>query len=214
LGFFLFLWLYGGFSASTFYPLHSPHAGCLPYNLFMTCAWCGSVFAARADARFCSGACRVAAHRAEPPGELRELHRWIRHEAKVPKRLNGLNASTTDERSWVSYDSARASSVGDGVGFVFAGDGIAGIDLDHCVKDGRLSSWASRIVKACRGTYVEISPSGSGLHIYGFGVVGAGRKSAGVEVYDRGRYFTCTMRRWKRAPLTLTNIQSVIDCLV
>jgi primase-polymerase (primpol)-like protein len=142
------------------------------------------------------------------------LHRWIRHDAKVPRRVYGGNASTTDPKSWASYESARASSVGDGIGFVFAADGIAGIDLDHCLTNGRLVGWAAPIVKQARGTYIEISPSGTGLHIFGFGVVGAGRKIGHVEVYDRARYFTVTGHRFKRAPLALANIQPLIDSLI
>lgn len=179
----------------------------------MKCSWCTADFTARAGARYCSTACRVGAHRAQPPAQLMNLHRWIRHDAKVPKRVYGGNASSTDPNSWASFASARSSSVGDGLGFVFAADGIAGIDLDHCITNGVLQPWAAKIVKACRGTYVEVSPSGTGLHIFGLGVVGKGHKSGQVEVYDRGRYFTVTMRRWKRAPLVLTDIQPVLDSL-
>lgn len=126
----------------------------------------------------------------------------------------GVNASTTDARTWSTFDQVARSSIGDGVGFVFNADGIAGIDLDHCLTNGRLAGWAAPIVKAAKGTYMEISPSGTGLHIFGFGVVGTGRRIDNVELYDRGRYFTVTMRRYRRAPLQLTNLQHVIDSLI
>lgn len=180
----------------------------------MRCAWCSSQFAGRADARYCSGRCRVAAHRAQPPSELVALRRWIRHEAKVPKRVYGGNASSTNPATWASYDSARGSSVGDGLGFVFAGDGIAGIDLDGCLSDSGLEPWAAEIVNACLGTYIEVSPSGRGLHIFGLGTVGAGRRLGPIEVYDRARYFTVTMRRYRRAPLVLRDVQPCINLLL
>jgi primase-polymerase (primpol)-like protein len=125
----------------------------------------------------------------------------------------GGTASSTDARTWSTFDEVSRSHIGDGVGFVFNGEGIAGIDLDHCLTNGRLASWAAPIVKASKGTYMEISPSGTGLHIFGRGVVGAGRRLNGIEVYDRGRYFTVTMRRFRRAPLHLRDIQHVIDSL-
>lgn len=180
----------------------------------MRCAWCSSEFAGRADARYCSGACRVAAHRAAPPADLIALPRWIRHTAKVPTRVAGGNASTTKPGTWSSYAEACASSVGDGLGFVFAGDGIVGIDLDDCLSESGLEPWAAEIVAACHGTYIEVSPSGRGLHVFGRGVVGPGRRLGPVEVYDRGRYFTVTMRRYRRAPLVLRDLQTVIDGLV
>ena len=177
----------------------------------MRCARCATDFLGRADAKFCCGACRVASHRASPPTELMAIRRWIRHTDKVPTRVGGGNASTTQPATWATYDQARQSSVGDGLGFVFAGDGIVGIDLDYCLTSTGLEPWAAEIVSACHGTYVEISPSGRGLHIYGLGVVGCGRRMGLVEVYDRGRYFTVTMRRYRRAPLTLRDIQEVVD---
>jgi hypothetical protein len=33
------------------------------------CQWCGQPFAGRADARYCSARCRVAAHRASKSGK-------------------------------------------------------------------------------------------------------------------------------------------------
>ena len=180
----------------------------------MKCSWCAQTFTGRADAKYCSTACRVGAHRATPPPELTELHQWVRHHNKVPVQPTGVNASSTDARTWSTFDQVSHSRVGDGVGFVFNGQGVAGIDLDHCLTNGRLAGWAAPIVKAAKGTYVEISPSGTGLHIFGFGVVGTGRRLDSVEVYDRGRYFTVTMRRFRRAPLQLLNIQPVIDLLV
>jgi primase-polymerase (primpol)-like protein len=159
----------------------------------MTCEVCGAPFTARADARFCSGRCRVAAHRREIlPAELTSRARWVRHRAKVPLTIEGRCASSTDPATWASYRDAKASEIGDGLGFVFNGDGIAGIDLDHCLAGGVLEPWAQQILDRCPATYVEISPSGTGLHIFGRAIVGAGRRRNGVEVYDRGRYFTVT----------------------
>lgn len=179
----------------------------------MRCAWCLSDFAGRADARYCSGRCRVAAHRAEVPAELKRRERWLRHDSKRPITVTGAPASSTNCRTWTTYDRADSSSVGDGLGFAL-GDGVACIDLDHCLTDGVLADWAEPIVAACRGTYMEVSPSGEGLHIFGLAEVGQGHRRNGVEVYDRGRYMTVTKRRFRRAPLVLRDLQAVIDGLI
>lgn len=39
------------------------------------------------------------------------------------------------------------------------------IDLDHCIKDGKLTTQAAYIVSHFKNTYIERSPSGTGLRI-------------------------------------------------
>jgi primase-polymerase (primpol)-like protein len=143
---------------------------------------------------------------------LRRLDRWLRHEAKRPITVTGSPASSTNQRTWTTYERANAASVGDGLGFAL-GDGVACIDLDHCLIDGVLADWAVPIVDACRGTYIEVSPSGEGLHIFGFAEVGKGRRKPGVEVYDRDRYMTVTKRRYRRCSMMLRDISEVTASL-
>lgn len=141
---------------------------------------------------------------------------WVTHLQKVPRIPFGAFASSADPATWRDYRTAcKAAALGnvDGIGFVFDGSGIVGIDLDDCLHDGLLEDWAAEIVVACAGTYIELSPSGRGLHIFGRGMVGNGYRRPGVEVYDRGRYFTVTGLRWDNAPARLADIQSVADAL-
>src|SRR5262249_53715707 len=90
-----------------------------------------------------------------------------------------------------------------GVGFMFA-DGFAGIDLDGCrnPETGDITAWADDIIQSL-DAYVEVSPSGTGLHIFVLGKVpGADKKfnlnpaighgKAAIEIYDSARYFTVT----------------------
>jgi primase-polymerase (primpol)-like protein len=177
----------------------------------MTCAWCAAPFAGRADARFCSARCRVAANRMALPDQMTSMRRWIRHRAKVPVTVTGGAASSTNAHTWSDFATAQASSVGDGLGFVLAGDGVACIDLDHCIEDGTLSDFAYEVVRACRGTYMEISPSGTGLHIFGLGDLQRGVRSPGFEAYSSGRYMTVTGRRFRRAPLVLHDISHALS---
>jgi primase-polymerase (primpol)-like protein len=139
--------------------------------------------------------------------ELRSYNHWVAWKVqpkedgdrfdKVPydPRI-GSKASTTDSRTWVSFDEAVAAyerDGWDGIGFVFSsGDPFTGIDLDG-VRDpdtGELIDWAQEVIRAFGG-YTEVSPSGRGVHIYVKGDVPS-KKGSGIEVYSMKRFFTIT----------------------
>jgi primase-polymerase (primpol)-like protein len=164
---------------------------------------------ARADARYCSNACRQAAYRARRraeqervvaeqaarvPAELTTRARWVRYSSrKVPLRTDGRFASVQDPSSWSDFETAVTATCGEGIGFVLAaGDGIVVVDLDHAVEDGRLLPWAQRIVDGLPATYTERGRSGAGLHLWYRGSVPGGRRvrrgEVAVEVYSDRRY--------------------------
>jgi primase-polymerase (primpol)-like protein len=179
------------------------------------CEQCGTDLPvrARADARFCSGRCRVAGHRAGIPRALRDRPRWVTHTAdRVPFTADGRRvASSTDPRTWSPY---AAVSRLDRRGFVLAGDGTVCLDLDHALVNGVPLPWVAEILAACPPTYIEVSPSGTGLHVWGLGHVGAGRRirdgQRHVEIYDRGRYITVTGVRHGRCPAALADLSTVL----
>ena len=184
----------------------------------MVCSWCSSSvsFLARGDSRFCSPRCRLAAHRALPARELREIPRWLRWSAtKVPLTADGGAASSTNPATWCDYATAAASTAGVGVGFVLSPtDRIVCVDLDHCLDGrGRPTRWAADLLADIPATYVEVSPSGDGLHVWGFADVAKARKSPGIEVYGSGRYLTVTARRWRHSRSSLAEIGDWIDSL-
>lgn len=152
------------------------------------------------------------------PAELRERNRWVRRSAtKVPLRADGEGpASSTAAATWTSYVRASKSNAGVGVGFVLNGDGIVCVDLDHCIVDGRPVGWALDLLGRCPGTYIEVSPSGTGLHIWGRGNVGTGRVirrgPLAIEVYGTGRYIAMG-ERYGDSPMTLGDITALIDRL-
>lgn len=88
-----------------------------------------------------------------------------------------------------------------GIGFVFTGEsGIIGIDIDHCLADGQPNEVAAAILAKLPPTYIEVSPSGSGIHIFIKGTLPPGgnkNSKTGVEMYGSHRYFTMTGNRWK-----------------
>ncbi|MFE5332939.1 DNA primase [Embleya sp. NPDC056575] len=196
------------------------------------CERCGGMLAkhARVDARYCGGACRVAALRARRaaaaprstvPRELAEAPRWVRYSGtKVPLRSDRRGvASSTNPRTWSTYEQARTSTEGRGAGFVLNGDGIVCIDLDHCLTGNVLAPWAQRIVDRAGSTFVEISPSGDGLHIWGRAQLTSGRvvntaDGGKAEVYGNGRYITVTHRRFGNTPAVLGDLADVIGELI
>lgn len=145
--------------------------------------------------------------------------RWVRRSPqKVPVQVTGLVASSTDPKTWTTYVKASASLVGAGLGFVLNGDGIVCIDLDHCVTAGVLSEAAEQLLHRLPGTYVEWSPSGTGLHIWGRGSVIRGRRlrrqGLDVEVYGTGRYITVTGKPLPSAVSKLADVSAVLDELI
>ena len=111
--------------------------------------------------------------------------------------VSGRAASSTNSRTWSTYDQAKASDVGAGLGFVLNGDGVICIDVDHCLNHGHPSPWAASLLAKIPETYVEISPSGDGLHIWGLADLGfTGRRikitGGELEVYGDLRYLTVT----------------------
>lgn len=174
------------------------------------CEICGSEIEAGARGRkprFCSGRCRVANHRANViPSELIALPRWIRHDRKRPITVNGYAASSTASNTWSTYTDAKASKHGDGIGFVLNGDGIICIDLDHCLdENGALSVVAQMILDETPGAYAEVSPSGTGLHVWGRATLDKGYRftydGQPIEIYPNGRYLTVTGKVYRKGNL-------------
>lgn len=144
------------------------------------------------------------------PDELKATPQWVvwRYEDhgkpkrdKVPYNpRTERRAKSNDPQTWASFAEARAAfdhGGYDGVGFVFAEDGgLVGIDLDGCrdPETGELEPWAAEIVKRMN-SYTEVSPSGTGVHIFVKGALPAGgRKKGKIEMYREGRFFTVTGR--------------------
>lgn len=145
--------------------------------------------------------------------------RWVRwryeprgqYITKIPLTLEGVLASSTDKNTWADYASVSESNVGDGFGFCL-GSGFACIDLDHCyTSNHKLMPWAKMLLAPVQGqTYIELSPSGDGLHIWGkvtHDYTGMKlRDMMNVEAYAHGRYITVTRKVWRKSPARLANL--------
>lgn len=171
------------------------------------------------NARFCSGRCRTAAHRAARtvPKELTDRDRWVRRSArKVPLTVQGRAASSTDSSTWSTYRKAARSTAGAGLGFVLDGDGIVCVDLDHALDEqGQALPWAQRILDLAPDCWVEVSVSERGLHVWGRGRLARGRRlvvdGGSVEVYGDGRFIAVTGVAFRSSPRRLSSLQPLID---
>jgi hypothetical protein len=95
-------------------------------------------------------------------------------------------------------------------------DPYCGIDLDHCrdPKTGKIAKWAEKIIQDFH-SYVEVSPSGSGVHILVKGQLPQGGKKKGqIEVYDKLRFFTITGQHLEGTPQDIRSAQEAIDRLL
>ena len=134
------------------------------------------------------------------PDEIKAIPRWVciwknsklPMQAKVRKAASSINPET-----WSTYEDAKAAvdnGTYDNIGFVFAGDGLVGVDIDCGFDDENfLSEISISCMRACR-SYAEISRSGRGIHILVRGDLPFDGKNnrAGVEIYKTGRYFIVT----------------------
>ena len=129
------------------------------------------------------------------PEELRRRRQWVNYDARKIPHTPGTKrrADSTDSETWRSFEEAAAD--GRGVGFVFtSGDPYTGVDLDKCrdPETGVVEPWAQEIAEDLDG-YVEVSPSGTGLHIIVRGKLPIGNNRRGqIEAYSSERYFTMT----------------------
>ena len=135
------------------------------------------------------------------PEELRRRRQWVnRDDWKIPQTPGTKRrADSTDSETWRSFEDAVAD--GRGLGFVLSsGDPYVGVDLDKCrdPETGVVEKWAREIVEDLDG-YVEISPSGTGFHIFVRGKIPKGGRRGRVEAYSIERYFAMTGDGLKRA---------------
>ncbi len=155
------------------------------------------------------------------PDDLRERDQWVLWQyedrngrtTKVPYRVGHRYASSTDRSTWTSFEAVtdewrRWPSRYAGPGFVFsAADPFCGIDLDDCLDpEDIIKPWGRGIVERFSDTYMEISPSGTGLKIWARGSIPANLAGVNVgdgqiEIYDHARYFAVTGRIFRSAPL-------------
>jgi putative DNA primase/helicase len=132
-----------------------------------------------------------------------------------PERGYAIDAHNPDH--WMPMERARQLAIqhGRGIGIVLDGSEVAdgltlvGADRDHCLnpETGELTPEASALVMAWP-SYVEVSPSGTGLRFIGLAnLPGDGRKRGPREIYQRGRYLTLTGQHVAGTPFDVLPVQ-------
>ena len=117
------------------------------------------------------------------PAEMKSKPNWVvvrTRENKETCRLDkflidvhtGKFAECNEPETWTDFDAAcKYAKEHGGVALAYAldgTDGIACIDLDHCIgEDGKRSALADEVLAKCGKTYVEHSVSGRGIHVFG-----------------------------------------------
>ena len=153
------------------------------------------------------------------PQELTLLRRWVcwrlspdkngGKARKIPYNPEtGRAAKAGRPETWSDYRTAYEALKGNsysGLGFQFMPqDGYVGVDVDHCFNPmtGEFNEVATAIM-ARQKTYMELSPSGDGIHIWYRGKK-PGREcknqAVGVEMYDAQRFLTMTGRQLEGTP--------------
>lgn len=145
------------------------------------------------------------------PESLKSLPVWMLwrlepdtkgRETKVPysARYDG-RASSTNPNTWTVFDRAKSRleerpDYYKGIALGVSSD-LVFIDIDHCVdEEGHFSDVASDIVGRCEDQFIELSQSGTGLHILMKGTIprNFNNRKNGVEMYSSSRVVSMTGR--------------------
>lgn len=159
------------------------------------------------------------------PDDLKSYPQWVcwkyitvqGRKTKMPITPNaGRRARTNDPSTWGTYaEAVEMSKYYDGIGFVFSKeDPFVGIDIDHCIQNDKLLSFAETLINSC-DSYTEKSPSGKGIHIIGKAKLphaGSGKRTDIIEIYENTRFFTVTGDALNDS-CEIKDVQPVIDSL-
>lgn len=128
---------------------------------------------------------------------------------KIPYHpATGKNTDAQDPANWLSAEyAAQLHAAGHLVGIVISdGCGLFCVDLDHAKVDGQWSPFSVAMCQRFPGAAVEISSSGTALHIFGScGPIPphrTRRNGQGLEVYTRARFIALTGNGWTGDILT------------
>ena len=112
------------------------------------------------------------------------------------------NGGAHDQNTWMDVATAIerlafwGSGRADGIGFVFtAHDPFWFLDIDGAWDGSAWSPVAQQLCSMFEGAAVEVSQSGTGLHLFGTGAVpphGTRLKRLGLEFYTSGRFVALT----------------------
>jgi len=152
------------------------------------------------------------------PAIFKDSDRWAIGRSKTPYIAGDSGkASSTDPSTWRPFAEALAAvNAGKGEALWYALDpesGIVAVDLDKCrdPESGVLLPFARAFV-AMLDSYTEVSPSGTGVHVYLRATKPSDECKRGlVECYDRARFMSMTGDRLEGTPSTIEPRQAEIE---
>ena len=160
------------------------------------------------------------------PESMKKLNNWVlwkleeqtndrgeTRKTKIPiQAVNKKNAMSTEPKTWADFKTEVDNKGEFGIGFVLPLDSsMTMIDLDHCIVDNKLTDFAQGILERFRDTYMELSQSGSGIHIFVRGNVPTAVKTDKIEIYSVKRY--CAMTGNSIRPIEVADYQAELDRL-
>ena len=148
------------------------------------------------------------------PNELKKLDNWVlwhKYEkdkitreyitkdvtpTKVPYQISGWGASSTNPKTWTTFDKATKfyydhKDEYSGIGFEFCNSGYTGIDIDHIGEENEISTEEAQSIIADLESYTETSQSGKGIHVIVRGSIPQDFKHV-IEMYSNTHYFALT----------------------
>lgn len=167
------------------------------------------------------------------PASMEKLPNWVARQGKIPYSINGKRAKVNTSSTWNTLQEVKAFLKGappafNGLGLMLERKNkIICVDVDHCLEDGTPNRTATRVLDEI-DTYTEISQSGTGLHLFGFGTMpqnsvkyeSPADKGTNIEIYaglddngQGGRFIALTADIYKGRK-TINDIQKGIDWLL
>lgn len=119
--------------------------------------------------------------------------------------------------NWTDYNTAVAT--GRPVGYVFTNnDPFFFLDIDHCLINNQWSPLAVDLMNRLSGAVIEVSQSGTGLHIFGCYIGPEPLHSCknialDIELYTSRRFVALTFNQWSGNACTdcTVSLQSIIN---
>lgn len=137
---------------------------------------------------------------------------------KFPIDYTGRFIDAHDPANWLSAADALAifqSGVGHGIGFVFTeADPFFFLDIDDALHNDQWSDVATRLCQQFSGCFVELSHSGTGLHIIGSTTPvehGTRNKEYGLELYTSKRYVALTCSNTQGDPGCRVDLSHLVE---
>jgi len=137
---------------------------------------------------------------------------------KLPYQINSKLASSTNPETWSTYDEVR--KISDKTGIVLHDKKLICVDIDHVVEDGVITHELKEEIESfinSVNSYVELSQSNTGLHIF-FEVdesfeLKANRRGI-YEIYNSGRYIAVTGNGFmENLPVRTVSVDEAITLL-